>query len=237
MSTDILSVRSVSAGYGRIRVLDDVSLGLRPGELLAVLGANGAGKTTLLRCISRMVDVASGDLFLDGKSLRGVATSELVRLGLCHCPEGRRLFPDLPVRVNLELGGFIHSVDANAATMRKVYALFPKLAERHDQRAGTLSGGEQQMVAIGRALMGQPKVLILDEPSVGIAHGLKVQIFKAIRKIADEGISVLVVEQDADALIELADRLYVMEQGRIVAEGPPRMIRENGSLKAAYLGM
>ncbi|KUL96467.1 hypothetical protein DK26_06615 [Bosea sp. WAO] len=237
MSIDLLTVRNVVAGYGRIRVLDDVSLDLRQGELLAVLGANGAGKTTLLRCISRMMDVASGDILLEGRSLKGVAAPELVRLGLCHCPEGRRLFPDLPVRVNLELGGFIHTADANAAMMAKVHALFPKLAERAGQRAGTLSGGEQQMVAIGRALMGRPKVLILDEPSVGIAHGLKVQIFEAVRKIADEGISVLIVEQDAEALIELADRLYVMEQGRIVAEGPPRMIRDNGSLKAAYLGM
>lgn len=200
----LLEIEKMSASYGKALALEEVSLQIAPGEFVAVLGPNGAGKSTLLKCISRMLD-ATGTLEFDGVSLHPFATHQVVGRGICHCPEGRRLFPELTVLKNLMLGAYLRDdADAVAKDLERVYALFPILRDRASQMVSTLSGGQQQMVAIGRALMGAPKLLLLDEPSVGIAHRLKHEIFDAIRQIRDGGVAILMAEQDAlSALLSL----------------------------------
>ena len=201
----LLEVADLVVHYGKALALDGVSLGVEDGEVVGVLGPNGAGKSTLLKAISRVVPSA-GSIRLKGRSLSALPAHRVVAEGVCHCPEGRRLFPELSVLKNLMLGAYLRrDEDALHADLERVYALFPVLRERTRQQASTLSGGEQQMVAIGRALMGGPTLLLLDEPSVGIAHRLKTEIFEAIRGIRRKGMAILLVEQDARSTIEIAE--------------------------------
>ncbi len=203
-----------------------------------MLGPNGAGKTTLLKAISRSVPPTRGSVSFAGRPLEGLPAYAVVGRGICHCPEGRRLFQELSVLKNLMLGAYLRNDrDGIAEDLERVYALFPRLAERGRQQASTLSGGEQQMLAIGRALMGRPKLLLLDEPSVGIAHRLKMQIFEAIRTIQQGGTAVLLVEQDALSTLAIAGRVYVMEHGRIAREGPAPAIAEDDYIRQVYLGV
>jgi branched-chain amino acid transport system ATP-binding protein len=234
----LLEIDNLVVRYGKALALDRLSLKVEPNELVAVLGPNGAGKTTLLKAIARAVPPASGRVGFNGRSLDAQAAHEVVALGICHCPEGRRVFPELSVRKNLLLGAYVRNDrDGIARDLARVYALFPILAERSGQQASTLSGGEQQMLALGRALMGKPRLLLLDEPSVGIAHRLKIEIFRAVRAIQQAGTAVLLVEQDARSALSIADRAYVLEHGCIVREGAARELANDEDIRRVYLGM
>lgn len=230
----LLEIRNLSCGYQGAQALFSVDLSIQEGEIVGVIGPNGAGKTTLLRAISGTVDVPAGALHFEGIDIGSVSVEERVGLGMCHCPEGRHLFPELTVRRNLELGAFLRGwSDTEEKRLALIYELFPVLGSRESQLAGTLSGGEQQMVAIGRALMGHPRLLLLDEPSVGIAHRLKKEIFDAITKIRDIGTTVLIVEQDASAMLQITDRAYLMESGsaRELSTG------DDQEIMRAYMGL
>jgi branched-chain amino acid transport system ATP-binding protein len=234
----VLEVDGIVVRYGRALALDSLSLRVAPGELVAVLGPNGAGKTTLLKAISRTVPLASGHVRFSGEALDRVPAHQVVARGICHCPEGRRVFPELSVLKNLMLGAYLRrDRDGIARDLKRVYGLFPVLEERSRQQASTLSGGEQQMLAIARALMGKPSLLLLDEPSVGIAHRLKVEIFQAIRAIRQDGMAVLLVEQDARSALSIAGRAYVLEHGRIVREGTPDEFSRDDDIRRVYLGL
>ena len=233
----MLELDRLSASYGKAMALESISLRVMPGEFVAVLGPNGAGKSTLLKAISRAID-SQGGLTFEGQSLHNVATEKVVGLGICHCPEGRRLFPELSVLKNLQLGAYLrHDKAAVAADLNKVYQLFPILQERGSQMVSTLSGGQQQMVAIGRALMGAPKLLLLDEPSVGIAHRLKMEIFSAIRRIRDSGVAILMAEQDAQSALQIADRAYILEHGHVAQEGLAADLAKDDHVRQIYLGL
>ena len=233
----MLELDRLSASYGKAMALESISLRVMPGELVAVLGPNGAGKSTLLKAISRAID-AEGGLTFEGQSLHNVATEKVVGLGICHCPEGRRLFPELSVLKNLQLGAYLRTDKAAVtADLNKVYQLFPILQERGSQMVSTLSGGQQQMVAIGRALMGAPKLLLLDEPSVGIAHRLKMEIFSAIRRIRDSGVAILMAEQDAQSALQIADRAYILEHGHVAQEGRAADLAKDDHVRQIYLGL
>jgi branched-chain amino acid transport system ATP-binding protein len=219
----MLELDKLTAAYGQAIALENLSLQIGKGELVAILGPNGAGKSTLN---------------FNGQSLHQYSTEQVVGQGICHCPEGRRLFPELSVIKNLQLGAYLrHDRDAVARDLERVYALFPILAERRDQIVSTLSGGQQQMVAIGRALMGAPQLLLLDEPSVGIAHRLKMEIFAAIRKICDAGVAILVAEQDAQSALHIADRAYVLEHGSVAQEGTAKALSSDDRIRKIYLGV
>lgn len=233
----LLEIQGLAASYGKALALESVSLQVEPGELVGVLGPNGAGKTTLLKAISRTLD-SSGTLSFEGRPLQGHEAHEVVGLGICHCPEGRRLFPELTVRKNLELGAYLRPARVDIESdMQKVFALFPILRERLEQVVSTLSGGQQQFVAIGRALMGRPRLLLLDEPSVGIAHRLKIEIFDAIRAIAASGVAVLMAEQDAQNTLRVAQRIYVLENGRIARQGSSAELAGDDYIRRIYLGV
>jgi branched-chain amino acid transport system ATP-binding protein len=238
MALALLEVKDLVVRYGKALALEQVSLTVERGELVGVLGPNGAGKTTLLKAISRSVTPSGGDVIFDGHSLDGLPAHQVVARGICHCPEGRRLFPELSVSKNLMLGAYLRN-DKTAVTrdLESVYELFPILRERSKQQASTLSGGQQQMLAIARALMGGPALLLLDEPSVGIAHRLKVEIFDAIRQIQQAGTSVLLVEQDAHTAMTVAERIYVLEHGRFVREGSTADIAADDDIRRVYLGI
>jgi branched-chain amino acid transport system ATP-binding protein len=234
----LLEVSDLVVHYGKALALDGISLTVGEGELVGVLGPNGAGKTTLLKAISRTVPPTSGRIALDGRSLDGLPAHKVVGYGICHCPEGRRLFPELSVLKNLMLGAYLRNDrDGIQRDLGHVCELFPILSERSAQQAGTLSGGQQQMLAIGRALMGRPRLLLLDEPSVGIAHRLKVEIFNAIREIQGTGTAVLLVEQDARSTVAIAERVYVLEHGHFVREGSAREIAADDDIRRVYLGV
>jgi branched-chain amino acid transport system ATP-binding protein len=233
----LLEVEDLVVYYGKALALEGVSLRVDAGELVAVLGPNGAGKTTLLKAISGALP-SSGRLELNGRSLASLPAHRIVAEGICHCPEGRRLFSELTVIKNLMLGAYLRrDADGIRNDLERVFALFPVLRVRQGQQASTLSGGEQQMVAIGRALMGRPSLLLLDEPSVGIAHRLKLEIFGAIRRIQQAGTAVLLVEQDALAALRVASRLYVLEHGRMVREGGSRELSGDDYIRQIYLGV
>ena len=233
----LLDIHALAASYGKAQALESVTLQVQPGELVGVLGPNGAGKTTLLKAISRSI-ASSGTLAFEGQPLHTYEAHEVVGLGICHCPEGRRLFPELTVRKNLELGAYLRSSREDVeADLHKVFGLFPILRDRLTQVVSTLSGGEQQFVAIGRALMGSPKLLLLDEPSVGIAHKLKIEIFDAIRTIAASGVAVLMAEQDAQNTLRVADRIYVLDNGRIARCGSSAEMRSDDHIRRIYLGV
>jgi branched-chain amino acid transport system ATP-binding protein len=233
----MLDIQNLSAAYGKATALENISLNVMPGELVAVLGPNGAGKSTLLKAISRSL-ASQGTLTFEGRSLHDVATEKVVGLGICHCPEGRRLFPELTVEKNLQLGAYLRNdKQAVADDMQRVFELFPILSERADQIVSTLSGGQQQMVAIGRALMGAPKLLLLDEPSVGIAHRLKMEIFAAIQQIRNRGVAILMAEQDAQSALHIADRVYVLEHGHVAQTGYAKDLAQDDRIRRIYLGL
>jgi branched-chain amino acid transport system ATP-binding protein len=233
----LLELENLSVSYGKAVAIENVSLRVGEGEFVAVLGPNGAGKTTLLRAISRS-QPSTGKLDFRGATLQGVAAHAVVARGICHCPEGRRLFPELTVHKNLMLGAYLRRDPAEVAVdLAAVYRLFPVLERRAPQIAGTLSGGEQQMVAIGRALMGKPALLLLDEPSVGIAHRLKIQIFDAIKQIQQAGTAVMMAEQDAQSALRLAERVYVLEHGRVGRQGTSAELGSDDYIRKAYLGV
>ena len=233
----MLNLESVSAAYGKAVALESVTLHIKAGELVAILGPNGAGKSTLLKVISRSLN-AQGTLEFEGRSLHDFSTEAVVGQGICHCPEGRRLFPELTVTKNLQLGAYLRRDKAAvAADLQRVLALFPILGERENQIVSTLSGGQQQMVAIARALMGAPKLLLLDEPSVGIAHKLKMEIFSAIRQICDSGVAILIAEQDAQSALHIADRAYVLERGQVAQEGKASTLATDDRIRRIYLGL
>lgn len=232
----MLRLSSVVASYGKIDALKGISMEVAKGEIVAIIGANGAGKSTTLMAISGAIRAKSGSILFEGNDITALPPHEIVRLGISQVPEGRRIFPLLTVRENLELGGFTR----NRADIEKeidiVYNIFPTLAERSRQTAGTLSGGEQQMLAIGRALMARPRLLLLDEPSLGLAPIVVSRIFRIIKDINRQGTTVLLVEQNARAALRLADRAYVMETGRVVMHGPARLLADDPGIKKAYLG-
>jgi branched-chain amino acid transport system ATP-binding protein len=233
----LLDLRDVSVFYGKALALEKVSMHVDEGEFVAVLGPNGAGKSTLLKAISRS-QPSSGTLEFRGRSLQGLPAHAVVGKGICHCPEARRLFTDLTVLKNLMLGAFLrHDAVEVASDLELVYSLFPILKERGPQVVSTLSGGQQQMVAIGRALMGKPSLLLLDEPSVGIAHRLKIEIFDAIKRIQRNGTAILMAEQDAQSALRVADRVYVLEHGQVGREGTSEALGSDDYIRQAYLGV
>ena len=234
----LLEVNDVHVFYGNIEALGGLSIRVEPGEMVAVLGSNGAGKTTTLRAISGLERARSGSITFDGADITRTAAHEIVSRGLCQVPEGRRIFGTLTVAENLTLGGYLlRSRHAELKARRdRVLETFPRLAERAGQLAGTLSGGEQQMLAIGRALMNEPKLVSLDEPSLGLSPLLARAILKIVRSFADQGVAVLVVEQNARQALRVADRAYVLETGRIVIEGPARELAADERVQRAYLG-
>jgi branched-chain amino acid transport system ATP-binding protein len=238
----MLVVSDLHAGYGLSEVLVGTSLQVKAGTVVALIGANGAGKTTTMRAISGLVRPSKGRVLLEGKPVQGLPASRIARLGLAHSPEGRKVFGPLSVEDNLLLGAYrrlprFFGFRARAARdLDRVYGLFPRLRERKGQHAGTLSGGEQQMLAIGRALMAQPKVMLLDEPSMGLAPVIVQEVFRTIERLKQDGMTMLLVEQFAKTALAVADYAYVMERGRIAIEGPPAELRKNERVLAAYLG-
>ncbi len=233
----MLVLDNVHTYYGRIHALKGVSLSVERGEIVALIGGNGAGKTTTLLTISGLLRPKQGSITFEGQALTQHAPHQIVRLGVVHCPEGRQIFGRLSVLENLRLAA-MHRRDGQAVRrdLERVYALFPVLAQRRNQAAGTLSGGEQQMLAIGRAIMSQPRLLLLDEPSLGLAPLIVESIFKVIATLRDEGVTILLVEQNAYQALQVADRAYVLETGRVILQGPARALAEDPAVKAAYLG-
>jgi len=232
----MLAVRNVTAGYGDFNALFDVSLEVRAGEAVAVIGPNGAGKTTLLRVISKLIEPRRGELDFDGASLAPVPAHAVVARGIAHVPENRRLFPRLTAEENLRMGAYT-SRREYAQRLEQVYALFPRLKERRAQPAGTLSGGEQQMCAIARALMSRPKLLLLDEPSAGLAPVVVQSIFELVRRICAEGYTVLIVEQNIRQVLKVVERAYLLEAGRIVRSGSAADVLAAPEIQKAYLGL
>jgi branched-chain amino acid transport system ATP-binding protein len=233
---NVLEVEGVHAGYGPVNVLDDVSFSVGEGETVALLGANGAGKTTTLRAICGMLR-PRGRVTIAGRDVTGRATERIVRLGVAHVPEGRGTFAPLTVDENLRLGAYARRNGDHGETLDYVFRLFPRLEERRHQRAGTLSGGEQQMLAIGRALMLRPKLMLLDEPSLGLAPLLVRELFKTLQQIKEQdGTAMLIVEQNANLVLEFADAAHVLETGRVVLSGPAADVAQDESMRRAYLG-
>ena len=234
----MLTIDNVSAGYGSFQALFGVSLEVKAGESVAVIGPNGAGKTTLLRAISKLIDVSGGDIAMQGESLGSVPAHEVVARGIAHVPENRRLFPRLTVEENLKMGAYISSSRKNFLQRREfVFSLFPRMQERRGQLAGTLSGGEQQMCAIGRALMSGPKLLLLDEPSAGLAPVVVQSIFELVKRICAEGYTVLIVEQNIRQVLKVVDRAYLLETGRIKSSGPSAELLASEQIRKTYLGI
>jgi len=234
----MLELGGVTAGYGHFTALWDVALRVERGEAVAVVGPNGAGKTTLLRVISGILPVRAGALTFDGAALAGRPAHEVVAHGIAHVPEGRRLFPALSVAENLKMGAYLPAARAHyRESLERVWALFPVLAERKAQRAGSLSGGEQQMLAIGRALMSRPRLILLDEPSMGLAPVMVLRLFELIRRIRAEGYTILVVEQNVRQVLKLVDRAYLLEVGRIKMEGRAAELAEQDFVRKAYVGL
>ena len=236
-SAILLELEQLQVHYGSVQALAGISLQVKRGELVSLLGSNGAGKSTCLRAISRLVPASRGQIRWRGADLAGVRAHRTLRLGIGHCPEGRRLLNRQSVAFNLELGAHLRrDRDGIANDLEHCYALFPRLAERRRQQAGSLSGGEQQMLAIARALMGRPELLMLDEPSLGLAPKLVAEVMAVLADLHQQGQTILLVEQNAQAALEIADRGYVLEAGRLELDGSARNLLNNPSLRAAYLG-
>ena len=233
----MLALEGVIARYGPVTALAGVSLTVESAEFVCLIGANGAGKSTTLKAISGLVPAAAGRIRFDGRDIVGLPAQEILKRGIAHCPEGRRVFPYMTVDENLAMGAYVRRDHAGvAADLERVFANFPILAERRRQPAGTLSGGEQQMLAIGRALMARPRLILFDEPSLGLAPTVVETVFRIIADIQRQGTTVLMVEQNAYLALQLATRAYVMETGRIVLEGPADTLAENEHVRRAYLG-
>jgi branched-chain amino acid transport system ATP-binding protein len=238
MSVPLLRVANIETFYGPIQAIRGVTLEVPEGQIVTVLGANGAGKTTILRTISGVLDAERGQVTFEGRNIGGMTPDRVMRLGICHAPEGREIFPFLSVAENLLMGAFTrHDKDEVARDLEMCFGYFPRLKERAGQRAGQLSGGEQQMLAISRALMGRPKLLLLDEPSLGLSPLLVTQIFEIVRRInAERGVAILLVEQNAHIALQTADYGYVLEVGRIVMEDSCARLMEKDDIKEFYLG-
>jgi branched-chain amino acid transport system ATP-binding protein len=233
----MLSLSNVQASYGGIAALKGVSLTVGEGEIVTVLGANGAGKSTMLKVISGLVRADAGDVAFEGRRINSSKPFQIARMGVVHCPEGRRLFANLTVLENLEIGAYARENGPEVrADVERMFDLFPALADRRRQRSGTLSGGEQQMLAVARALMAGPRLLLLDEPSLGLAPILIEEIFRTIRRVRDDGVTVLLVEQNAHMALEAADRGYVLETGLVTLSGPADELRRDKRVVEAYLG-
>ncbi|MDP6705458.1 MAG: ABC transporter ATP-binding protein [Alphaproteobacteria bacterium] len=234
----MLELKGVNAGYGTFQALFDISLNVEAGEAVAVIGPNGAGKTTLMRVISGLIPARSGSLSMEGQSLTAVRPHRIVGLGIAHVPENRRLFARMTVEDNLRMGSFLKSARAqNKERLAFVYELFPRLMERRKQLAGTLSGGEQQMCAIGRALMSGPKLLLMDEPSAGLAPVIVQQVFELVRRIRQEGYTVLIVEQNVQQVLRVVDRAYLLEAGSLIDSGNAADLMESETIRKAYIGV
>ena len=234
----MLELRTLGVAYGDIRALWDVSLQVDKGEIVTLLGSNGAGKTTTLKTISGILTPLAGEIVFEGKSLLDKAPHEIVEIGIAHIPEGRRLFPDMTVIENLEMGSYPRNARAGRGqTLRWIFELFPVLADRRYQLVGSMSGGEQQMVAIGRGLMARPKLLLVDEPSLGLAPLLVAEVFRVIKEIQGNGVTILLVEQNVRSALEIATRAYILESGRIVRAGPSKLLLHDDEVRKAYLGL
>ena len=232
----MLELRQINTHYGAIRAACDVSLQVRQGEIVSLIGANGAGKTTLLMTVCGNPRASSGSVWFEGENITNLPSHLIMRKGIAISPEGRRVFPDLTVTENLKMGGFFLDKDEIAQGIAYVFDLFPRLKERAEQRAGTMSGGEQQMLAIGRALMSKPRLLLLDEPTLGLAPLVIAQIFEIIQAIRSEGVTVFLVEQNANKALHIADRGYVLENGHVVLEDTGANLLTNPEVRKAYLG-
>lgn len=238
----MLKLKNVNTYYGKVHALKNISLHLAQGEIVTLIGANGAGKTTILNTISGVIPASSGDILYCKESIKSLAPDRIVRLGISQVPEGRQVFKPMSVEDNLALGAYLRYGAGDAKSeilkdMQEIFRLFPRLEERRKQAAGTMSGGEQQMLAIGRALMARPKLLLLDEPSMGLAPLVVQEIFRVLQQLRDErGVTILLVEQNAKAALKLADRGYVLETGKVILEGPSAELFENAEVKRAYLG-
>jgi branched-chain amino acid transport system ATP-binding protein len=233
----MLELKNVSSGYGAIEALKSVNISIQRGEIVTLIGANGAGKSTTLRSITGLVPPTAGEILFEGRRLNDTPTHRIAALGIAMVPEGRAIFANLTVAENLEMGAYLqHDAAQMASDFQRVYRLFPRLQERRKQQGGTLSGGEQQMLAIGRALMAHPRLLLLDEPSLGLAPLLVHTIFMAIDEINKEGVTILLVEQNANAALKHSHRAYVLETGCIVMEGPSQQLASDPRVKEAYLG-
>ncbi|MFZ8917287.1 MAG: ABC transporter ATP-binding protein [Ilumatobacteraceae bacterium] len=231
----LLAMRDVRAGYGPLEVLHGISLDVEPGEIVVILGANGAGKTTTMRAVSGMIG-RQGQVTFEGADISSTSAEKIVRLGIAQVPQGRGTFAELTVEDNLRSGAYVRR-DAVVADIDRWYEVFPRLAERRSQRAGSLSGGEQQMLAIARALMSKPKLLLCDEPSLGLAPLITQELFEVLKKLnADEGLSILLVEQNANLALKVAHRVYLLETGNVVASGTAAEISSDDSIRKAYLG-
>ncbi len=233
----MLEVRQLHAGYGSIEILRGVDLDVGAGEIVAVLGSNGVGKSTLNNNISALYHPFSGSIRFEGQEMVGLSSSEVVRRGLIHVPEGRRIFPNLNVRENLELGSLVRGKERRTQNIERVVGIFPRLKERFDQLAGTLSGGEQQMLAIGRGLMSEPRLLIMDEPSLGLSPLLVEQMFELIQRINQEGMPILLMEQNAVQTLAIAHRAYIIENGVIAMQGKASDLVRDPQLRKNYLGL
>ena len=232
----LLEVDGLEVAYGQIRAVKGVSFAVDAGAVVTLIGANGAGKTTTLRTLSGLLTPSAGTISFDGRRIDGVPAHEIVGLGIAHVPEGRRIFPRMTVRENLELGAFTRRDQEFSADVQRVYELFPILAERKNQAGGTLSGGEQQMLAIGRAMMSRPRLLMLDEPSMGLSPIMMNLIFTTLAELKAQGTTILLVEQNAQAALALADRAYVIESGSVVLEGSAAELSASEQVRKAYLG-
>jgi branched-chain amino acid transport system ATP-binding protein len=234
----MLSLANISAGYGSFQALFGVSLEVSAGEAVGVIGPNGAGKTTLMRVISGLIVPTEGAMSIDGDPITGMPAHKIIERGIAHVPENRRLFPRLSVEENLRIGAFIPQARAQyAEQLEHVYTLFPRLKDRRDQIAGTMSGGEQQMCAIGRALMSKPKLLLMDEPSAGLAPIVVQQVFDLVHRIREEGLTVLIVEQNVQQVLDVVDRAYLLEVGRIKLSGTAAELKDNSFIRQSYMGL
>ena len=232
----LLEVKNIKVYYGNINAIKDISFEVNEGEIVTLIGANGAGKSSILNTVAGLIKPKSGEIIFDGQGIIGIPAHKIVSKGMALCPEGRRIFQQLSVKENLEMGSYTRPVNEVSESIEKVYELFPRLKERYKQIAGTLSGGEQQMLAMGRALMSKPRLMMLDEPSMGLAPILVEQIFDIIKNLHKSGTTILLVEQNAQMALSIADRGYVMETGRIVTGGTGKGLLRDDAVKKAYLG-
>jgi branched-chain amino acid transport system ATP-binding protein len=232
----MLKIKNLQVSYGAIKAVKGIDIEVKPGTIVSILGANGAGKTSTLHAISGLIPKSGGTIEFEGKDITNLPAEKVVPLGIVQCPEGRRIFPQLTVEENLKIGCYSRKDKNYSEDFKRIYSLFPRLEERKKQMAGTLSGGEQQMLAIGRGLMAKPKVFIMDEPSLGLAPIIVKEIFETIQQIKKEGVTVLLVEQNAFQTIKISDYVYVLETGKVAVEGPAEIVRNDENVRKSYLG-